>query len=128
VGLPVLRLVVDVAAVMTVGLLLTASFLLPSPGGELAGLALRAQRAAGAPAAVWALGALAQAFFTVSDLFAVPPGVLLRSTTWFTTVLQFPQGKSLIWQAGWRSWSPCWCAGACARVRRCGPCCSHCSR
>jgi putative copper resistance protein D len=99
-ALPVLRLVVDVAAVVTVGLLLTASFLLPSPGGELAGLALRAQRAAAAPAAVWAMGALAQAFFTVSDLFAVPAGVLLRSTMWFTTVLQFPQGKSLIWQVG----------------------------
>ena len=99
-ALPVLRLVVDVAAVVTVGLLLTAAFLLPSPGGELAGLALRAQRAATVPAAVWALGALAQAFFTVSDLFALPPGVLLRSSTWFSTVLQFPQGKSLIWQAG----------------------------
>jgi putative copper resistance protein D len=99
-AVPVLRLVVDVAAVLTVGLLLTASFLLPSPGGELAGLALRAQRAAAAPAAVWALAALAQAFFTVSDLFAVPPGVLLRSTSWFSTVLQFSQGTSLVWQSG----------------------------
>jgi putative copper resistance protein D len=68
-AVPVLRLVVDVAAVTTVGLLLTACVLLPSPRGELAGLALRAQRAAAVPALVWALGALAQSYVTAADLF-----------------------------------------------------------
>lgn len=99
-ALPVLRLVVDVAAVGTVGLLLTASFLLPSPRGELAGLALRAQRAVVVPAVVWAVAAVAQAFFTVSDLFAVPAQELLWSTTWVSSILQLSTGKALLWQVG----------------------------
>lgn len=99
-ALPVLRLIFDVAAVVTVGLLLTGSFLLPSPRAELAGLALRAHRAAGPSAAVWALTAVALAFFTVSDLLAVPPRELLGSTTWFSYVAQLPQGRALLWQAG----------------------------
>jgi putative copper resistance protein D len=99
-ALPGFRLLADGAAVVTVGLLLTACFLLPSPRGELSGLALRAQRAAVVPAAIWALAAVAQGFFTISDLLAVPAQDLLGSTTWVSSLLQISQGKALLWQAG----------------------------
>jgi putative copper resistance protein D len=99
-AVPMLRLVVDVAAVTTVGLLLTACFLLPSPRGELAGLALRAQHAAALPALVWALAALAQSFVTAADLFGRSAWDLLASSAWLSFVSQVSQGKALLWQAG----------------------------
>jgi cytochrome c oxidase assembly factor CtaG/putative copper export protein len=71
-GLPVVLLLVDVAAVSTLGLLLTGVFLLPSPQGRLAGLSLQAVRAAGVAAAAWAVLALLLLLLTVSDLLAVP--------------------------------------------------------
>jgi cytochrome c oxidase assembly factor CtaG/putative copper export protein len=99
-ALPVLRLVTDVAAVITVGLLLSAAFLLPSPSGELAGLALRGYRAAAVPALVWAVAAVLQGFFTVSDLFAQPASELITGGTWISYLVQVSQGQALLWQVG----------------------------
>jgi putative copper resistance protein D len=99
-AVPVLRLVADVAAVTTVGLLLTACFLLPSPRGELAGLALRAQRAAAVPALLWALAALAQSYVTAADLFGRSGWELLASSAWLSFLFQVSQGTALLWQAG----------------------------
>ena len=73
-GLPLLRLVSDLAGIATVGLLLAAVLLLPSPEGELSGLALRSSRAAGRAALVWVAAALMLGLFTVSDIFAIPLG------------------------------------------------------
>jgi len=71
-GVPVVRLVADLSGIAAVGLLLVAVLLLPSPDGQLTGLSLRASRAAGRVAAVWALAAFALVPLTVSDAFAVP--------------------------------------------------------
>lgn len=71
-GLPLVRLVSDLAGISTVGLLLAAVLLLPSREGELTGLCLRASRAAGRVALVWAVTALTLVVLTVSDSFAVP--------------------------------------------------------
>jgi len=83
--LPASRLLVDASAVVTVGFLLAATFLVPgrvdsvpgrpdsrplllSPAGETW------VRAASWPAAVWAFGAAASLCFTMSDVLGVPVG------------------------------------------------------
>ncbi len=71
-GLPAVQLLVDVAAVSTLGLLLTGVFLLPSPQGRLAGLSLQAVRAAGMSAGAWAVLSMLWFLLTVSDQLAVP--------------------------------------------------------
>lgn len=99
-GLPVLRAVGDVLAIAVVGLLLTATLLLPSPRGELAGLALRAYRAAYWPALAWAVVVLGQGLFSASDSFAVPVGDLLGTSSLVSFLWQIDQGRALLWQAG----------------------------
>ncbi len=71
-ALPGVRLLSDLAAIATVGLILTGVLLLPSPHGELAGLSLRSVRTAGLAAAAWAVLSLVFSVLTVSDVFAVP--------------------------------------------------------
>lgn len=99
-ALPALRAVADLTAVLTVGLLLTATLLLPSPEGTLSGLALRASRAAAWSALAWATAAVAEAVFTASDILAEPVRSFPGPSAVLSTVLQIPQGKALLWQAG----------------------------
>lgn len=99
-GLPLLRMAADVLAVAVVGLLLTATLLLPSPRGELAGLALRAYRAVCWAAVAWAVAALMQVVLTASDALGVPAGELLGSSSLVSFMWQGDQGRALLWQAG----------------------------
>jgi putative copper export protein len=81
-ALPVARVLADGGAVVTVGLLLAAAVLVPSPGERLSGTARWYVRAAGLAAAVWAVTAGAAAVFTASDILGRPvadlggPGLL----------------------------------------------------
>jgi putative copper resistance protein D len=75
-ALPLTRVLLDGAAVVTVGLLLTGVVLVPSPGGRLSGAARWYLRAAGAAAGGWAVAAVAGAVFTVSDILGLPVGQL----------------------------------------------------
>ena len=82
-ALPMVRVLVDAAAVVTVGLLFTGAVLVPSPGERLAPTARFYVRAAGMVAAGWAALAVVDAVFTVSDILGRPvsdladPGQLL---------------------------------------------------
>ncbi len=69
-GLPVVKVVTDAAAVLTVGMLLLAAFLLVSKGPEVEGLAVQAARLASRWAWVWAVASIVLYLLTVSDTFA----------------------------------------------------------
>ena len=98
-ALPVLDLAVDVAGIGTVGLLLVGALLLPAPGGELAGLALRAHRWAGWTAVAWAALIAARAVFTVSDVFGAPV-TALNTRPYFSYLLDTTPGNAALWQIG----------------------------
>ena len=98
-GLPILRTVGDALAVAVVGLLLTATVLLPSPQAELAGLALRAYRAACWPAVAWAVAALGQVVLTASATLGVPAGDVIGTSSLLSFTWQLDQGRALLWQA-----------------------------
>lgn len=98
-GLPAVRLLVDSAAVATVGLLLTGVFLLPSPQGRMAGLALRAVRATGPLAAAWAVLCALQLLLLVSDAFAVPLPDTFGSGMLSGYALETSSGRALLAQA-----------------------------
>ncbi|ONI79915.1 hypothetical protein ALI144C_24615 [Actinosynnema sp. ALI-1.44] len=70
-GLPVVRVLAEVAAVVCVGGLLLAAFLLPSP--ERVPI-----RIAGWAAGVWAVAALLSVPFTLADVYARPLGYVLE--------------------------------------------------
>ncbi|WP_018502904.1 cytochrome c oxidase assembly protein [Parafrankia discariae] len=99
-GLPVARVVSEVAAVGTVGWLLAAAVLIPTQKGRLGAAARRHGRAAAASAAVWAVAALAELVFTASDITARPPGEVLDPTALRSFVSAAPQGRALLVVAG----------------------------
>jgi len=69
--LPIARLAMDLAAVATIGALLFAAVLVEAPAARLAPGELRAVRAAGRWAAVWAAAALVSVVLTASDIAGV---------------------------------------------------------
>ena len=73
-GLPSVRLLTDLAGLATVGLLLAAGLLLPSPETTLAAAPARAATLAGRVAAVWLLAVVVEVVLTVSDILGMPPG------------------------------------------------------
>lgn len=96
-GLPLSRLVADLAAVAVVGLLLTASTLLATRRRELRGTTSRSVYAVRWPAVAWGTAVAVQLVLSCSDLLAVPVGSLgvsdLASFVW-----QVPQGRALTLQ------------------------------
>ncbi|OHV27710.1 copper resistance protein CopD [Parafrankia soli] len=95
-GLPVARVVSEVAAVGTVGWLLAAAVLIPAQQGRLGAVARRHGRAAAVSAAVWAVAALAELVFTASDITARPPGEVLDPAALRSFVSAAPQGRALL--------------------------------
>ncbi len=69
-ALPVVKVVTDASAVLTIGMLLLAVFLLVSKGPEVEGLSVQAVRLASRWAWVWAIASVALYVLTVSDIFA----------------------------------------------------------
>jgi putative copper resistance protein D len=97
-GLPISRLVGDLSAVATVGLLLVPSMLLPSRTAELRGGSLDLVSVTRWTASAWAVAVIVQTVFTVSDILATPVGDLsLREIQSF--VFQISQGRALGVQA-----------------------------
>ena len=78
-GLPVIKLITDLAAVSTIGFLVATVFLLPSSGDSVQGLCVDTARIAARCAAVWSASTIALYFLTVSDVFAV---TLFKSFSW----------------------------------------------
>ena len=89
------RLGMDLAAVLTVGCLLTGGVLLHGePSGALGAAARRAVRLAGWCALGWVVAALVSFLLTVSDLTGTPPTELTSAS--LGTVAGTPQGRALL--------------------------------
>lgn len=91
------RLITNLAALVTIGLLVLAVFLMPS-GEQLEGLAVRAVRFAAWFGFVWALAAVVLLIANVSDVFARPLGTLTPTLVW-SFVTDSTPGRSLALQA-----------------------------
>ncbi|WP_233583948.1 cytochrome c oxidase assembly protein [Micromonospora sp. CV4] len=98
-ALPVVRLISDGLATVTVGMLVTAAFLLPGDGRTVSPHGYLLLRRASAAALGWAAVALSLMVLTVSDLLGQPLETLKPATVVsFATTIS--QGQSLMLQAG----------------------------
>ncbi|MFF0154511.1 cytochrome c oxidase assembly protein [Micromonospora sp. NPDC005203] len=98
-ALPVVRLLSDGLATVTVGMLVTAAFLLPGDGRSVAPHGYLLLRRAGVAALGWSVTALALMVLTVSDLLGQPLATL-RPATVVSFATTISQGQSLTVQAG----------------------------
>lgn len=111
-GLPITKTILDLAGLVTVGLLLTATFLLPSSGTEVQGLASRAVRAAQRSAMVWSAAAFALFLFNASDVFGVTFSRVFEWSTLSGFATDTSAGRALLMQgaiaavvAVWSRWA-----------------------
>ncbi|MCM4076381.1 cytochrome c oxidase assembly protein [Paractinoplanes hotanensis] len=98
-ALPVLTMVATVLGVLTVGLSVTAAFLLPGDGRSVAAHGWVLLRRVTWLALLWAATSAALVVLTVSDVLGVPVDRLGRSSV-LSFALSVSQGQSLMWQAG----------------------------
>ncbi|MBP2326232.1 putative copper resistance protein D [Kibdelosporangium banguiense] len=78
-GLPVVRVLAEIAAVICIGSLLFAAFLLPAPqSGELPDAGRAALRTASWAAVLWGVAALLSVPFTLADVYARPLGYIVE--------------------------------------------------
>jgi cytochrome c oxidase assembly factor CtaG/putative copper export protein len=97
-GLPLSRLIADLAAIATVGLLLVPTLLVPARGPELRGASIDLVSATRWSALLWAAAVVVQTLLTTSDILAKPLHDL-SATEVQSFVFQIPQGRSLGIQA-----------------------------
>jgi putative copper resistance protein D len=97
-GLPSVRLLTDLAGLATVGLLLAAGLLLPSPEATLAAAPARAASLAGRVAAVWLLAVVVEVVLTVSDIVGMTPAQATEATVLRSFLGQTSQGRALLVQ------------------------------
>lgn len=96
--LPFTKLLNDISAVLVIGFLVAAAFLLPSDGGEVRGRSVEAVRLASRWATVWAVASVAYFFLKTSgDIFGLP----LTQLRWrdITGYLGFAEGRAILIQA-----------------------------
>ena len=91
---PIARVVTELAATLTVGLLLAAAALLPSSRDVLSTAAVRASRLAGVTALIWAVAALLVLVTTLSETLALPVSDVLDFRTLLSYISQVAQGAS----------------------------------
>ncbi|MGV9302815.1 MULTISPECIES: cytochrome c oxidase assembly protein [unclassified Nonomuraea] len=94
-GLPIAKLVMDVAGVLTVGLLLAATFFLPSDKGMLGKTALSYVQAASWTALVWAGAGVVTMVFTLSEQLGLPVADVLSGNELTSFASQVGQGIAL---------------------------------
>jgi putative copper resistance protein D len=94
-GLPLTRVLADLAAVGCVGALLVGAVLTPSGAGPLAGACARAVAAASSWAAVWAGACALTVLLTVSDVEGVPVSQVVGSGA-AGLAWQLPQTRALL--------------------------------
>ncbi|WP_248959538.1 cytochrome c oxidase assembly protein [Sphaerisporangium perillae] len=94
-ALPVSKLAMDAAGVLTVGLLLLATMLLPSDKGLLGKPALRYVRAASWTGLLWAAAAAATLVFSLSETLGTPVVDVLGGNELTSYASQVPQGIAL---------------------------------
>lgn len=94
-GLIVVRVLTESAAVVTIGSLLLAAFLVPPQGsGTLAADGYAALRTAGWAALAWTAGAVASVPYTVADALGQPVSVLLEPSVLFRVAGLVEQAKA----------------------------------
>ncbi|GII55358.1 copper resistance protein D [Planotetraspora thailandica] len=93
--LPLSKLVMDFSGVLTVGLLLFATALLPSDKGLLGKPAQEYVKAASWAALVWAVAAGSTLIFSLSDTLGAPVSEVLAGTELTSYASQVPQGIAL---------------------------------
>jgi putative copper resistance protein D len=98
-ALPVVRLLADGLATLTVGMVVTAAFLLPGDGRSVSPRGWLLLRRAGAAAAGWAVAAATLIVLTVSDLLGAPVDELTVATV-VSFAFSISQGQALLLQAG----------------------------
>lgn len=98
-ALPAARVLTDLAAVLTVGLLVLGAVLVPARDGELKGARLRFTRAARWSAVAWAGAALVQAVLTLSSVLAEPVGDVLEPALVWSFLVDIDVGRALLVQA-----------------------------
>ncbi|MGS2643531.1 cytochrome c oxidase assembly protein [Streptosporangium sp. LJ11] len=94
-GLPLAKLTMDAAGVLTVGALLAAAILLPNDKGLLGKSALGYVKAASWIALVWAGAAAATMVFSLSEAFGMPVADVLGGDELTSFASQVSQGISL---------------------------------
>ncbi|MCL8251120.1 bifunctional copper resistance protein CopD/cytochrome c oxidase assembly protein [Aeromicrobium fastidiosum] len=97
-ALPFSKVLNDVAAVMVIGFLAAAAFLVPSTDDEVQGLSVQAVRLASRWATVWAVVSVVYFFLLLSgDIFGKP----LTDVAWadITGFLGFSEGRAILLQA-----------------------------
>lgn len=94
-GLPVSRLLADLAGIVTLGLSMAAGVLLPSPAARLRRVPYLAVRMAARSAGVWAATVLLEILFTVSDTLGSPLPQVVDPRILRSFVLDIPQGRAL---------------------------------
>lgn len=98
-ALPVVRVLADLAGILTVGLLLAGAALVPARDGELRGARLRWTRASRWSALAWSLAVAVETVLTLSNVLAEPiPDVLSPALLW-SFVSDIDLGRSLLVQA-----------------------------
>ncbi len=96
--LPFSKLLSDICAVLVIGFLVAAAFLLPSDGPEVRGLSVEAVRLASRWAAVWAVVSVVYFFLKTSgDIFGQPLTQLSRA--YITGFAGTSEGRAIIVQA-----------------------------
>jgi putative copper resistance protein D len=96
-ALPMVKLVTDASAVLTIGMLLLAVFLLVTTGPEVEGLSVQAARLASRWAWLWAVASVALYFLTVSDIFAAPLSGLTPNLIW-SLFIDAATGQAIVLQ------------------------------
>ncbi|GAA2851520.1 cytochrome c oxidase assembly protein [Streptosporangium fragile] len=94
-GLPLSKLAMDVAGVLTVGVLLAAAFLLPNDKGLLGKPALGYVKVASWTALAWAGAAAATMVFSLSDALGLPVADVLGGNELTSFASQVSQGIAL---------------------------------
>jgi putative copper resistance protein D len=97
--LPVLTLVSEILGVLTVGLTVTAAFLLPGDGRSVAAHGWLLLRRVSWAALAWALTSAAVLVFAVSDVLGMPVARLSRPSV-LSFAFSISQGQALLLQAG----------------------------
>ena len=98
-ALPAVRAVSDLAAILTIGLLLAGAVLVPARDGELRGARLSWTRAARWSALAWAGAVAVQTVLTLSDVIAAPVSSVLDPALLWSFVRDVEVGRTLLVQA-----------------------------
>ncbi|MDX6232388.1 MAG: hypothetical protein QOH68_1372 [Nocardioidaceae bacterium] len=96
-AVPFTKLLNDVSAVVVIGFLAAAVFLLPSTQNEVEGLSVQAVRIAARWAIVWSAGSVFYFFVKVADTFAKPFSGL--SEAFITGYADTSEGRAILLQA-----------------------------